>query len=245
MDSKNVETTALEARGASGCRALDRRAFLSLFAGATFVGLGAALAGCQARNEGTASDAAEGSAAAGSAPVTGSSRADGASSGATAAVAAGNAVVVYFSWSGRTQKMAERIAELSGAPTFRVEPVNAYPEDYNECTEVARDEQNAGELPAYNGDVENWADVQTVYLGFPIWWMDMPQIIKTFVQVHDWQGKTVAPFCSWYSSGWSGSDEDLASDTGATMAEGLGMSQDDVDASVDAVDAWYAGIAAA
>ena len=73
----------------------------------------------------------------------------------------------------------------------------------------------------------------------------MPQIIKTFVQVHDWQGKTVAPFCSWYSSGWSGSDEDLASDTGATMAEGLGMSQDDVDASVDAVDAWYAGIAAA
>lgn len=237
-------TDAPEARGAAPDvaaammqgSALSRRGLMKLFAGATVVGLGTALAGCDgARGDASSNSSSSSSSQAGSA--SGSSPSD--------TVPEGSAAVVYFSWSGRTQAMAERIGELSGATVFRINPTNAYPEDYNECTDVALEEQRAGELPTYEGDVDGWSDIQTVYVGYPIWWMDLPQVVKSFVEDHDWSGKTVVPFCSYYSSQWSGTDDDLADMTGASTVEGIAMQQDDVDDSVDAVDTWYAGIASA
>ena len=63
-----------------------------------------------------------------------------------------------------------------------------YPEVYDDCTDVALQEQRDGVMPAYQGDVGGWDGVSVVYLGYPIWWMDLPQVIKSFIADHDWAG---------------------------------------------------------
>lgn len=96
---------------------------------------------------------------------------------------------------------------------------------------------------AYQGDIDNWDAVDTVYLGYPIWWMDLPQIVKTFVAAHDWNGKTVIPFCSYYSSGWSGTPETLAETcTGATLVDGIALAQGSLPGGLDDIDAWHSAL---
>ena len=156
----------------------------------------------------------------------------------------GTAVVAWFSWSGNTAGIAERIVAAIGAQAFEIVPEEAYPEDYDACTDVALQEQRDGAMPAYQGDVEGWDDVSVVYLGYPIWWMDMPQVIKSFIDDHDWAGKTVVPFSTYYSSGWAGTPDKIAEAcTGATMAEGLSLGQNDLPGAYDQVDGWLAGLA--
>ena len=155
----------------------------------------------------------------------------------------GNAAIVYFSWSGNTRSMAERISSLSGARVWEIVPVEPYPTDYNECTEVALAEQQADTLRAYQGDIDDWDSVNTVFLGYPIWWMALPQIVKKFVADHNWQGKTLVPFCTSYNSKWSGTREVLAeSCAGATMLEGIHIPQVQFPDGVSQIDAWYAGL---
>lgn len=157
--------------------------------------------------------------------------------------ASGNAAVVYFSWSGNTRSMANRIAQLSGASVFELVPETAYPEEYNACTDEALAEQREGTLRPYVGDIDGWDSISTVFLGYPIWWMDMPQIAKQFVDDHDWSGKTVIPFCSYFSSGWAGTPDALQETcAGATMVEGIALAQGDLPGALDDIDGWYASI---
>ncbi|MBR3312685.1 MAG: hypothetical protein IKG18_00955 [Atopobiaceae bacterium] len=163
--------------------------------------------------------------------------------GPETAGATGKSMVVYFSWSGNTRSMAERIARASGADVWELVPEEPYPEDYDACTDEALAEQRAGTLRAYQGDVDGWDSVETVFLGYPIWWMDLPQITKAFVADHDWAGKTVVPFCSYYSSGWTGTPETLAETCGgATMLEGIALAQGDLPGALDDIDGWYASL---
>ena len=109
-------------------------------------------------------------------------------------------LVAYFSWGGTTQRMAEEIVRQTGADIFRIEPVVPYPTEYTPCTEVAREEKDNNARPAIAGEVENWSDYDTVFIGCPVWWWTTPMIICTFAESYDFDGKTVVPFCTYAST---------------------------------------------
>lgn len=116
-------------------------------------------------------------------------------------------LVVYFSWGGTTQRMAQEIVNQTGADLFRIEPVVPYPTNYTECTEVAQEEKNNNVRPAIANEVENWEQYDTVFIGCPVWWWTTPMIICTFTESYDFSGKTIVPFCT-YSATYR--DETLA-----------------------------------
>ncbi|MBQ9005954.1 MAG: twin-arginine translocation signal domain-containing protein [Atopobiaceae bacterium] len=218
---------------------IDRRSFLGLST-AGVASLLLAACGAQAQQEPAASEASTTDN-----ETTDNESADTVEAEATNSAAKnGSAAVVWFSWSGNTAGVAERIVSATGAQAFEVVPEVAYPEVYEDCTDVALQEQRDGTMPAYQGDVDGWDGVSVVYLGYPIWWMDLPQIIKSFIADHDWAGKTVVPFSTYFSSGWSDTPEKIA-DTcaGATVAEGLSLAQGDLPDAYTQIDGWLEGLA--
>lgn len=112
---------------------------------------------------------------------------------------------------GNTEIIAEMIAEQTGADLFHVETVTSYPDDYDECTAVAQRERQENARPALTVTVENMDTYDTIYLGFPIWWSDMPMAVYTFLESYDFNGKTIIPFCTHAGSGLSGTVEKIAS----------------------------------
>lgn len=146
----------------------------------------------------------------------------------------GKTLVVFFSRTGEnyavgnikkgnTHIIAEMIAEETGSTLFQIEPVEAYPDNYTKCTEVAKQEVESEARPAIKGDVlvENY---DVIYIGYPNWWGNMPMPVYTFIEKHDWQGKTVIPFCTHEGSGLSGTEAKLKKACeGATILEGLAI----------------------
>lgn len=134
----------------------------------------------------------------------------------TAGSASAKSLVVYFSRTGEnysvgnisegnTTIIAKMIAEKTGSDTFEIVPSKDYPKTYKECTDVAKDEQKKNARPAYKGDVDT-STYDTIYIGYPIWWGDMPMVVYTFLERHDLNGKTIIPFCTHEGSGVSGTD---------------------------------------
>ena len=123
------------------------------------------------------------------------------------------ALVVYFSCTNTTKGVADRIVEVTGAATWRIEPEVAYTSEdlnYNNSSSRANREQNdPSARPAIKGKCENLADYDVVFLGYPIWWGKAPKVIFTFLEGHDLTGKTIVPFCTSHSSGIGSSDTDL------------------------------------
>ena len=111
-------------------------------------------------------------------------------------------LVAYFSWGGNTQHLARTIADATGADLFRIETVNPYPTDYNECTEVAREELDNGVRPELNDTVENLDDYDVVFVGCPVWWHTAPMAIWSFLESseYDFSDKIIVPFCTYAST---------------------------------------------
>lgn len=112
---------------------------------------------------------------------------------------------------GNTEIMAGFIKDYLGdkANTFKINPVNAYPTNYKECTDVAKEEQNNNARPEFIGSVD-LSKYDTVLLGYPIWWGDVPMIINTFLEKYDFSGKTIIPFCTHEGSGNAGTFTSLS-----------------------------------
>ena len=109
-----------------------------------------------------------------------------------------NVLVVYFSWSGNLHKMAGWIADETGGDRIRVEAKDPYLEDYNATANRAKKERDGGVRPEITVSLsaEELAKYDTVYIGFPVWWYDLPMSMWTFLEGHDLSGKTVIPFFS-------------------------------------------------
>ena len=122
---------------------------------------------------------------------------------------AATGLVVYFSWSGNTESVALEIQNQSGADTFRLVPAEPYTDDYDALLDIAQEEQRNGARPAISGSIENFDSYEVVYLGYPNWWGDMPMSVYTFIEKHDWQGKTVIPFCTHEGSGLSDTENKI------------------------------------
>lgn len=106
---------------------------------------------------------------------------------------------------GNTEIMAGFIKDYFGdkADTFKIDPVKAYPTNYKECTEVATEELNSNARPEFKGNVDI-SNYDTIFIGYPIWWGDVPMIINTFLEKYDFSGKTIIPFNTHEGSGNAG-----------------------------------------
>lgn len=143
---------------------------------------------------------------------------------------------------GNTHIVAELIAEETGGKLFEIEPVKDYPKTYHACVDVAKKEKEAGARPKVKTDIRT-EDFDVIFIGYPNWWGDMPMAVYTFIEKHNWQGKTVIPFCTHEGSGLSGTDRSLGETCkGATIGKGLAMrgatAQNDREQARKAVKAW-------
>lgn len=125
---------------------------------------------------------------------------------------------------GNTHIIADIIAEKTNADIFEIRTLNAYPENYDECTDVAKKEQEESARPELAENLDSLDGYDTIFLGYPIWWGDMPMAVYTFIESHNFSGKTIVPFCTHAGSGMSGTVETLKIELdGATVLDGLAL----------------------
>lgn len=117
-------------------------------------------------------------------------------------------LVTFFSTSGHTSEIAGYIADSLGADKFQITPAEPYDEQEHLSPSARRDQnsrvnvedQNDAARPAIASKVENIADYDIIFVGYPIWFGKAPKIVHTFLEAHDLAGKTVVTFCTSGSS---------------------------------------------
>lgn len=131
---------------------------------------------------------------------------------------------------GNTQYIANVIQENTGADIFRIEPQTPYPTDHDALVNLAKEEQNKKARPAMSANVENLSGYDTIFIGYPNWWGDMPMILYTFFEQNDLSGKTIIPFNTHGGSGFSSTIDTIAKlEPNATVNEnGFTVSRNDV-----------------
>lgn len=104
-------------------------------------------------------------------------------------------LVAYYSLSGNTKAVAEKIQRLTGGDIFEITPKTPYPKEYNVVVEQASKEKARDFFPelADNGNVK---DYDIVFVGTPVWWYTMAGPVKTFLRENDFTGKIIVPFCT-------------------------------------------------
>lgn len=142
---------------------------------------------------------------------------------------------------GNTGYMAHRIAESTGGDLFLIETVQKYPVSYDETVNVGSEENAAEARPELAAVVENLDQYDTVFIGYPIWWYDMPMAVYSFLESHDLNGKTIIPFATSGGSGFSGSIEVMQSMyPEAVVLDGLLIGGSRAASSNRQIDEWLA-----
>ena len=118
-------------------------------------------------------------------------------------------LIAYFSWSGNTEQVAQIIQQETAGDLFEIAPATPYTDDYDELLDIAQQEQSDNARPELAGQVENWEQYDTVFIGFPIWWYVEPRIVDTFLESYDFSGKTLIPFATSGGSGIGGAEKSL------------------------------------
>lgn len=105
---------------------------------------------------------------------------------------------------GNLEYMAEVIGDVTGGTLFRIETEEEYPLEHEALVDQAAVEQDENAWPELTSHIENLDSYDTVFVGFPNWWGDMPQAMYSFFDEYDFSGKTIIPFNSHNGSGFSG-----------------------------------------
>ena len=152
---------------------------------------------------------------------------------------AGNVLIVYFSQTGNTETVANIIYDNVGGDIVKLETTEAYPSDYDELVDYAQQDQQEDARPELSTVIENIEQYDTIFLGYPNWWGDMPMAIYTFLDTYDLSGKTIAPFITHGGSGLSGTPENIQEEElNATVTEGLAIDGDEASDSSEDVVEW-------
>ncbi|WP_278850076.1 flavodoxin [Thomasclavelia spiroformis] len=152
---------------------------------------------------------------------------------------AGNVLIVYFSQTGNTETVANIIHDNVGGDIVKLETTEAYPSDYDELVDYAQQEQQGDARPELSTVIENIEQYDTIFLGYPNWWGDMPMAIYTFLDTYDLSGKTIAPFITHGGSGLSGTPENIQEEElNASVTEGLAIDGDEASDSSEDVVEW-------
>ena len=163
-------------------------------------------------------------------------------------------LVVYFSRTGEeygignitkgnTAIVADMIAQKLNADTFEIKAAKPYPDAYEACTELAKQELESNVRPAIVGNVNNLAQYDTIFVGYPIWWGALPRVMLTFLESNDFSGKTIIPFCTHGGSGLAGTEREIKEACpNAKVLNGLAIigktAQNDSAAVKKDVDSW-------
>lgn len=154
-----------------------------------------------------------------------------------------NTLILYFSMSGNTETVANYIHDQIGGDIIKLETEQTYPEDYDELVDYARDEQRENARPALATVIENINQYDTIFLGYPNWWGDMPMPIYTFLDQYDLSNKTIAPFITHGGSGLSGTPDNIQEEEPeATVTEGLAIAGDEAENSQSEVNQWLSDL---
>lgn len=216
----------------SNSSGLTRRSFITGLGTVAFAGAAAAfLSACGANTSASSSSAASSSSSTASASSASSSSASASAAASTSssASAAGSAkvgnkvLVAYYSAQGHTEKAAQALASALDADTFEIVPADPYTDDdldYNDedsrvVQEYEAKSDKKRDIALEQNAPDNFADYDTVLVGYPIWWSDAAWPIWRFASENDFKGKTVIPFCTSYSSPIGDSGDNLAERAGS------------------------------
>lgn len=150
-------------------------------------------------------------------------------------------LVVYFSATGTTKKLAEQIAQIWDADLYEIMPQNPYSSEdlnYNDSDSRANIEQNDDSArPAIIGSVQNMEQYSSIILAYPIWWGQAPKIISTFLESYNFSNKTILPFCTSGSSpiGNSAKNLEKCCSAATTWLEGKRLS---ANISIEELEQW-------
>ena len=138
---------------------------------------------------------------------------------ASVQAADGKTLVVYFSATGTTRGVAEKIAAITGGDLYEIEAAQPYTEEdrnwHDDNSRTTHEQNDPSFRPEIGSELPSLEGYDTVYLGFPIWWGQEPRILDTFVESCDFDGITVIPFCTSGSSGIGNSGKNLEANAGS------------------------------
>ena len=140
---------------------------------------------------------------------------------------------------GNTGVVADMIAQATGADLFSIRTVEQYPDTYDATIDQGQQEQSDGARPELATHLENLDSYDTIFLGFPNWWGDMPMAVYTFLDEVDLSGKTVIPFVTSGGSGFSNTISTIQQmEPQATVQEGLSISGSSATGAQQQVESW-------
>lgn len=148
-------------------------------------------------------------------------------------------LIAYFSWSGNTKSIAQQIHQKVGGDLVEIEPVQPYSRDYNTCLDEAQRDQANQARPELKIRIDNMAQYDVIFLGYPNWWATIPMPVATFLEQYDLKGKTIVPFASHGGGRLGQSVSDIAKlSPQSTILEALSVSYGGGSSLSRDIDAW-------
>ena len=162
----------------------------------------------------------------------------------------GKILIVFFSYSGEnygvgnikvgnTKLIAEHIQKRTGGDLFEIEAEKSYNMPYNQLVNIAKEEAEKNEKPAFKGGIKNINQYDTIFIGGPIWWGTYPQVMFTFFDKYSLNGKTIIPFVTHEGSGLANTVNDLRRIyPAAKVLDGFAIFGHEVRTNMNKVDNW-------
>ena len=144
---------------------------------------------------------------------------------------------------GLSKFLSDIIAERTGGELFSIRTEEKFPGEYEPLANHAKEEQDNGVLPVLTSHIGNLDEYDTVFIGYPVWWYTLPQVMLSFFEEYDFSGKTLIPFCTHLGSRSGGTFERIAElEPDATVRDGFFVSMEDAaDAEPDVLQ-WLASL---
>lgn len=148
-------------------------------------------------------------------------------------------VVINGEVLGNTQYMAQVIQNTIGADIFRIEPKTPYPTNHETLVDLALEEQNQNARPELLNAINNLEEYDTIFIGYPTWWSDMPMILYTFFEQYDFSDKTIITFNTHGGSGFSRTISTIQElEPNAEVVEGLSISRNHIQEAENEIVEW-------
>ena len=144
---------------------------------------------------------------------------------------------------GSVEYMATVIGEATGGDMVRIQTATPYPGNFDDLASQADNERQNDIHPDLATEIENFDDYDVIFVGYPIWWYQMPMAMYSFFDEYDFTDKVLIPFSCHGGSGWSGTVDGIAGmEPSATMVDGYSISRNSVDGSADGIREWLGQI---
>ena len=151
-----------------------------------------------------------------------------------------SAIVVDGVVYGNVQYMAKIISEKTDSDIYRIEPKTPYTTNHSELVNLAKEEQEKNSRPEIKDSINNFEQYDNIYIGYPIWWSDLPQILYTFLESYDFEGKNIYIFSSHGGSGIAGTHTTIKNKLSSADVNTnyLSISRNDMESTITEVEKW-------